>query len=76
MESNDSTALGIPGINISAFNSGLVGIRIGGFTSPLVGYSASLPWTRAEANIDLVDNVTKTYAQPHLYVRLRYAPHP
>jgi hypothetical protein len=57
---NDSTALGIPGINISQFDSGLVGISVGAFTSPLVGYSASLPWTRAEANIDLVDNVTKT----------------
>jgi hypothetical protein len=58
---NDSTNLGIPGINTSQFNSGLVGISIGAFTSPLVGYSASLPWVRAEANIDLVDNVTKTY---------------
>lgn len=58
---NDSTALGIPGINNSEFNSGLVAIQIGGFTSPLVGYSASLPWVRAEANIDLVDNVTKTF---------------
>ncbi|HUB79407.1 MAG TPA: carboxypeptidase regulatory-like domain-containing protein [Bryobacteraceae bacterium] len=58
---NDSTNLGIPGINISQFDSGLVGIGIGGFTSPLVGYSASLPWVRAEANIDLVDNVTKTH---------------
>jgi len=59
--SNDSTNLGIPGINISEFNSGLVGIQISSFTSPLVGYSASLPWVRAEANIDLVDNVTKTH---------------
>jgi Carboxypeptidase regulatory-like domain len=58
--SNDSTNLGIPHINNSQFNSGLVAIQIGGFTSPMVGYSASLPWTRAEANIDLVDNVTKT----------------
>jgi hypothetical protein len=58
--SNDTTALGIPGINISAFNSGLVGIGISSFTSPLVGFSASLPWERTEANIDLVDNMTKT----------------
>jgi len=57
---NDSTSLGIPNINISQFDSGLVGINIGYFTQPLVGYSASLPWVRAEANIDLVDNVTKT----------------
>ena len=58
---NDSSALGIPGINISQFNSGLVGINIGAFTAPLVGFSASLPWERTEANIDLVDNVTKTH---------------
>lgn len=57
---NASTALGIPGINISQFDSGLVGINIGGFTSPLVGYSASLPWVRAEVNADLTDHVTKT----------------
>jgi hypothetical protein len=57
---NASTALGIPNINISQFDSGLVGINIGAFTEPLVGYSASLPWVRAEANIDLVDNLTKT----------------
>jgi hypothetical protein len=58
---NASTSLGIPGINVSQFDSGLVGINIGAFTEPLVGYSASLPWIRAEANIDLVDNVTKTH---------------
>jgi carboxypeptidase family protein len=60
--SNDSTSLGIPNINISQFDSGLVGINLNGpFTNPIVGYSASLPWVRAEANIDLVDNVTKTH---------------
>jgi len=64
---NDSTSLGIPSINISQFDSGLVGIQIGGFTSPLVGYSASLPWVRAEANIDLVDNVTKTHGN-HTFI--------
>ncbi len=58
---NASTTLGIPGINISQFDSGLVGINIGAFTNPLVGFSASLPWIRAEVNADLVDNVTKTY---------------
>ena len=63
---NASTNLGIPGINISQFNSGLVIIN-GPFTNPLVGYSASLPWIRAEANIDLVDNVTKTHGN-HTFV--------
>jgi hypothetical protein len=53
-----STALGIPGINISDFTSGQVGVN-GPFSNPMVGYSASMPWIRAEANIDLVSNWTK-----------------
>lgn len=57
--SNASTAIGVPGVNVSPFNSGLVGMDIGGFSSPLVGYSASIPWIRAETNIDLVNNWTK-----------------
>ncbi|HVW86123.1 MAG TPA: carboxypeptidase regulatory-like domain-containing protein [Bryobacteraceae bacterium] len=55
-----SEALGIPGINIDALSSGLLSINIGSFYSnPLVGYSASLPWYRAEANIDVVNSWTK-----------------
>ena len=60
--SNDATTLGVPGVNISGqpFTSGQVGITInGGFSNPLVGYSASLPWIRAESNIDMVNNWTK-----------------
>ncbi len=57
---NQSTALGIPGINLSLFTSGLVGINIGQFYSnPILGYSASMPWTRAEANIDFSSIWTK-----------------
>lgn len=58
---NDSTNLGIPGVNISQFTSGMVGIQINdGFSNPVVGYSASLPWIRAEANVDVVNTWTKT----------------
>ena len=56
---NDSTSLGVPGVNLDAYTSGLVGIDIAGLSSPMVGYSASLPWVRAETNIDLVNNWTK-----------------
>lgn len=56
---NASTAIGVPGVNLDPYTSGLVGIDISGFSSPLVGYSASLPWVRAETNIDLVNNWTK-----------------
>ena len=38
----------------------MVGIQIdGGFSNPMIGYSASLPWIRAEANMDLVNTWTK-----------------
>jgi hypothetical protein len=56
---NDAEALGVPGVNVNDFTSGQVGIDISGFSSPLVGYSASLPWIRAETNIDLVNTWTK-----------------
>jgi hypothetical protein len=58
---NDSTAIGIPGVNLGPFTSGFVGINIGGYSTPLVGYSASLPWDRAEANIDFVNSWTKMF---------------
>ncbi len=62
--SNDATSLGIPGVNINPFTSGQVGIFVGnlgqqGQNYPLIGYSASVPWIRAEANIDFVNNWTK-----------------
>jgi hypothetical protein len=57
--SNDATAIGIPGVNISPFTSGQVGIDLGGFSSPIIGYSASVPWVRGEANIDFANHWTK-----------------
>lgn len=59
---NDATTLGIPGVNVSGqpFTTGQVGITInGGFSGTLIGYSASVPWIRAESNIDFVNNWTK-----------------
>ena len=58
---NDSTDIGIPGVNLGPFTSGMVGITINGYSSPLIGYSASLPWDRAEANIDIVNSWTKIH---------------
>ncbi len=56
---SDSTAVGVPGVNLGPFTSGFVGIKITDYSSPLFGYSASLPWDRAEANIDFVNSWTK-----------------
>ncbi len=59
--SNDSANLGIPGVNISQFTSGIVGIQINdGYSNPVIGYSASLPWVRSEVNVDFVNTWTKT----------------
>lgn len=58
---NDTTAIGIPGVNINPFTTGFVGINLGdGISQPMTGYSASLPWVRSEANIDIVNTWTKT----------------
>jgi hypothetical protein len=57
--SSASSQLGIPGVNVSPFTSGLTTIGISDYSSPLVGYSPYEPWIRAETNIDLVNNWTK-----------------
>src|SRR5216684_8335741 len=55
-----SQSLGIPGVNLDQITSGIVGITInGGFSNPLIGFSASLPWIRAETNIDFANTWTK-----------------
>jgi hypothetical protein len=56
---NAADQLGIKGINLDAWTSGLPQITVGGYNDPLVGYSASLPWNRAETNIDFINNWTK-----------------
>ncbi len=56
---NSSTEYGIPGVNVGDFTSGMTTLTGTGFSSPLIGYSASLPWIRAETDIDLVSNWTK-----------------
>lgn len=55
--------LGIPGVNISEFTSGLTSIQIDGFSSPMVGYAASLPWIYAETHFNVVNNWTKIVRQ-------------
>lgn len=57
--SDASAQLGIPGVNVNPFTSGLTTIGISDYSSPLVGYSPYEPWIRAETNIDIVNNWTK-----------------
>ena len=61
---NDATTLGIPGngpngTDNTPTSSGQVAFAPNNFGSPLIGYSASLPWLRAESNIDFANNWTK-----------------
>lgn len=58
--SSASTSLGVPGVNVGPFESGLTGVFINGTVSdPMIGYSASLPWVRAETDLDIVSNWNK-----------------
>jgi hypothetical protein len=61
---DDATTLGIPGngpngTDNTPTSSGQVAITANVFSGPLIGYSASLPWLRAESNIDFANNWTK-----------------
>jgi hypothetical protein len=69
---NDARTLGIPGngpngTNNTPTTSGQVAFQVSniagngelGTSSPLIGYSQSLPWLRAESNIDFANNWTK-----------------
>src|SRR5438093_12491 len=53
--------IGIPGVNLDRFTSGMPYFNVDGFTNPVVGFSPSLPWIRAETNVDLVSNWTRVF---------------
>ncbi|MGH9351691.1 MAG: carboxypeptidase regulatory-like domain-containing protein, partial [Terriglobia bacterium] len=58
--SKASSDIGVPGVNVDPFTSGLTGIFIHSeISDPLVGYSASLPWIRTETDFDFVSNWNK-----------------
>jgi hypothetical protein len=57
---NASDTIGIKGVNLDRWSSGLTSINVGGLANPLVGFAGSVPWNRAETNIDFVNNWTKT----------------
>ncbi len=67
-----SAAIGIPGVNVDAFTSGLAAIDIGGFSSPFVGTGGSYPWVRGETNIDAVNNWTKIQGNHSLKLGVEY----
>jgi hypothetical protein len=61
--SADAKTLGIPGngpngTDASPTTSGQVALTVNNFSNPMVGYSSTLPWLRAESNIDFANNWT------------------
>ncbi|MBI4890427.1 MAG: TonB-dependent receptor, partial [Acidobacteria bacterium] len=56
---NASEAVGIKGVNLDRWTSGLTSMNVSGYPNPLVGYSGSVPWNRAETNFNYVGNFTK-----------------
>jgi outer membrane receptor protein involved in Fe transport len=56
---NASEAIGIKGVNLDPVTSGLTSIDVTGLDNPFIGYSASVPWVRAETNLNFVTNWTK-----------------
>jgi hypothetical protein len=57
---NTADALGIPGINGIPWTSGPPQINLPNFGDPFIGFSASLPWIRAESNVLFTNIWTKT----------------
>jgi len=55
-----SEEIGIPGVNIDEWTSGLSEVRINGFDRPVIGFSPSLPWARSVTFFGVVNNFTKT----------------
>jgi len=54
--------IGIPGVNLDEFTSGMTAININnGISNPMVGFVNSLPWDRGETTVDLSTTVTKLW---------------
>ena len=57
-----SEEIGIRGINLDEWTSGLTEIRVNGYSTPIVGFSPPLPWARSVTNFGLVNNFSKTFS--------------
>ncbi|MCC6537147.1 MAG: carboxypeptidase regulatory-like domain-containing protein, partial [Bryobacterales bacterium] len=63
-----SEEIGIKGVNLDDWTSGLTEIRVNGYSSPLVGFSPSLPWARSVTSFGLVNNFSKVFTKHVLRV--------
>lgn len=60
---NTSADIGIRGVNLDNWTSGLTEVRVNGYGSPLVGFSPSLPWARSVTSYGIVNNFSKTFTK-------------
>jgi carboxypeptidase family protein len=51
--------VGIPGVNLDDFTSGVPTININGYTGPVLGFSASQPWDRWEKTYNVAGTLTR-----------------
>lgn len=58
-----SEEIGIRGVNLDSWTSGLTEIRVNGYAAPLVGFSPSLPWARSVTSFGIVNNFSKTFSK-------------
>jgi Carboxypeptidase regulatory-like domain len=56
-----SAELGIPGINLNRFTSGITTIDVAGYNDYLIGFETSLPWDRAERTWTISTTATKLW---------------
>jgi len=55
-----SEEIGIRGVNLDDWTSGLTEIRVNGYSRPVIGFSPSLPWARSVTSFGFVNNFSKT----------------
>jgi hypothetical protein len=58
-----SEEIGIRGVNLDSWTSGLTEIRVNGYAQPLVGFSPSLPWARSVTTFGFVNNFSKIFTK-------------
>jgi hypothetical protein len=63
-----SQDLGIKGINLNDFTSGITTINVGGYSDYLIGFETSLPWDREESTTTFATTATKIWGDHTLKV--------
>jgi hypothetical protein len=58
---NTSDEVGIRGVNLNQFTTGIATMDVSGYNAALVGFSASLPWDRRERTWSMATTATKLW---------------